>query len=162
MPDCLERALQCELSEHEEHTYAPSLHDLTSNICAVFPDLRDDVVFVLEKTMKKTYLGNGGNAIKMVVEETEEKRHHRSAVMVYADKGDARSYLHDDGWDVYLPGVGDADDWKWITPGEQEEEEENLEEEESWGWLRIDTSAHHPRPQVSSSIQGYHGPGFKR
>lgn len=186
MPECLKEALQHDkINEEEdeedyyspsnnENTYAPYLNDLASNLCLVFPDLRDDVIFVLEKAMNKAYEENGTG----IDERKEAQRHCWSAVYLYASGAEEKQYTHDDGEYVYLLAKRDAKGWKWITPkGFVKEQEHQIGNEwndwNNWAWewdwegtewIPAARSVHCPYSYNTGypSIDGYYGPGFKR
>lgn len=131
MPGSLEQALQHDEVDEEyedeelslsskEMTYLPNLNDLAVNLCLVFPDLRDDVVFVLEKTMKKTCPQDSS----ITIERRETEGYYCDAVAVCGRRAERKWCSYDDGIDVVIPARGDYNSFEWATPEELRKETE--------------------------------------
>lgn len=139
--------------------YAPNIHDLASKIGAVFPGLKDDVVFVLEKSLKGFTVAN--NEFEANLPEYYERR---TAIESYSEVAYEAGELHDDGRYVWVPTLDETDSkWKW-APWIAEDGDawpENLRFKpvatSAWDW---ETRENLDGSQRICSTEQYYGPGF--
>lgn len=176
MPECLKQALQhdqveADWEEDEEQesspsskeaTYAPCLSGLASTLCLVFPGLRDDVVFVLEKTMKRTYAEDGS----IIIERKGAWSFCWDAIEEYGTRAEEKWYTHDNGNGVWILAREDETSWKRVSPDEMRMVKgQKLNDDRDTkvvDWLYVASSVYSTSHYGLAPVDGYYGPRLRQ